>query len=421
MQNICLYFQVHQPMRLKSYRFFNIGSESNYFDDLANREILNKVALKCYLPTNALLLKIIEENPEFKVSFSLSGILIDQLELFAPEVLESFKSLAKTGKVEFLGETYAHSLACVKSFEEFKYQVELHSAKIEQLFNQKPTTFRNTELIFADYIAQWAQKLGFKTILTEGADKFLQWQSPNFLYNSEAAPGLNLLLKNYKLSDDIAFRFSDKNWSEYPLTAEKYNSWLNNIDASHQIVNLFMDYETFGEHQWEDTGIFEFLQTLPQLVIQSKKFSFITPSEAEKYHTAVNSLSIPYPVSWADTERDLSAWLGNPYQDDTFEKLYSLEEKMKEVSDEKLKKDWLYLQTSDHFYYMCTKHFDDGAVHHYFNPFGNPYDAYIIFTNVLTDFENRINNHLKISAAPKADLSGSLEHFKNFLPKGYSI
>jgi alpha-amylase len=421
MQNICLYFQVHQPMRLKSYRFFNIGSESNYFDENANAEILNKVALKCYLPTNTLLLKIINTNPDFKVSFSLSGVLIDQLELYAPEVLESFKILAKTGNVEFLGETYAHSLASVKSFDEFKYQVELHSNKIEELFNQKPTTFRNTELIFADYIAQWVKQLGFKTILTEGADKFLQWQSPNFLYQCEAAPGLNLLLKNYKLSDDIAFRFSDKNWSEYPLTADKYNNWLNNIDPSHQIVNLFMDYETFGEHQWEDTGIFDFLQTLPELVRASNKFSFITPSEVEKLHSVVNQLSIPYHISWADSERDLSAWLGNPYQDDTFEKLYSLEDKMKNVTDVKLKKDWLYLQTSDHFYYMCTKHFNDGAVHQYFNPFGNPFDAYIIFSNVLTDFENRINSHLNISTALKADISGSLEHFKNFLPKGYSI
>ena len=335
--------------------------------------------------------------------------------------MDSFKKLAKTGNVEFLGETYAHSLASVKSFEEFKYQVELHSAKIEELFGVKPSTFRNTELIYADYIAKWVKDLGFKTILTEGADKILQWQSPNFLYESEVAPDLNLLLKNYKLSDDIAFRFSDKNWNEFPLTAEKYNNWLNNIDPSHQIVNLFMDYETFGEHQWEDTGIFSFLESLPKLIIKSGKFKFITPSEVNQYHQAINHLSIPNTISWADTERDLSAWLGNPYQDDTFDKLYGLEDKMRKVTDNQLKKDWLYLQTSDHFYYMCTKHFNDGAVHHYFNPFGNPFDAYIIFSNVLTDFEERVKKSAGYKSEERNVHPGIIENFKKFLPEGVEL
>ena len=403
MKKICFYFQVHQPMRLKSYRFFDISKDHNYFDEEANRRIMRKVADKCYLPMNQLLLDLIHQyKGEFKVSFSISGTAMDQFEMYAQDVLDSFKRLADTGCVEFLAETYAHSLSALKSPEEFKNQVERQAKKIEQLFGQKPKVFRNTELIYSNHIGWMVNQMGYKTMVTEGADKILDWRSPNYLYQNEHVPELKLLLKNYKLSDDIAFRFSQSSWDAWPLTADKYVDWLNSISWTEEIVNLFMDYETFGEHQWHETGIFDVMYHLPRLVLERSEFKFCTPSEASEQLQVRGALSIDNPISWADLERDLSAWLGNHIQDDAFDSLYRLEEKVKRIKDENIQRDWLYLQTSDHFYYMCTKFFSDGDVHKYFNHYNTPYEAFINYMNVLTDFEERVNKHIAaLDAKPK--------------------
>ncbi len=392
MRAICFYFQVHQPFRLRRYRFFDIGNNHYYFDDFANQSIMRKVAEKCYLPTNQLMYELIQEyGTRFKIAYSISGTALDQFEMYAPDVLESFKRLVDTGCVELLGETYSHSLSALKEKEEFFNQVRLHSEKIERLFGVKPTTFRNTELIYSDYIGQMVYELGFKGMLTEGAKHILGWKSPNFLYCSAIEPRLKLLLKNFRLSDDIAFRFSNRGWSEWPLTTEKYVAWLNAIDPKQEIINLFMDYETFGEHQWADTGIFEFMRYLPKSVFAYSNYQFVTPAEAIEQLHPVAPIHVPYPISWADEERDLTAWLGNDLQDDAFNNLYQLYPKVKQCNDPQIQKDWLYLQTSDHFYYMCTKWFSDGDVHKYFNHYDTPYEAYINYMNVLSDFELRLN------------------------------
>jgi alpha-amylase len=356
---------------------------------------MKKVAEKCYIPANNVLLDLIREyGNQFKISFSISGTALDQFELYAPEVLKSFQELAKTGCVEFLAETYSHSLSSLVSDEEFKKQVQDHSKKIEKLFGYTPTVFRNTELIYSDKIGALVSEMGFKTMLTEGANHILDWKSPNFMYCSATNPELKLLLKNYRLSDDIAFRFSQSDWNGWPLTAEKFVGWLNEIPEKDEIINLFMDYETFGEHQWKETGIFEFMRSLPHHIFSSSTYSFITPSEAASYFQPIAKLSMPNPVSWADEERDLSAWLGNDIQDDAFESLYRLEHKVKNINDDAIQLNWRYLQTSDHFYYMCTKFFADGDVHKYFNPYNSPYDAFINYMNILSDFEGRVNTHL---------------------------
>jgi len=343
-----------------------------------------------------------EFKGEFKVSFSISGTALDQFEMYAHDVLDSFKRLAATGCVEFLAETYSHSLSALVSQEEFTNQVKRQAAKIEELFGQKPKVFRNTELIYSNHIGWMVNQMGYKTMLTEGADKVLDWRSPNYLYQNEHCPDLKLLLKNYKLSDDIAFRFSQASWDAYPLTADKYVDWLKSISWTEEIVNLFMDYETFGEHQWKESGIFDFMYHLPRLVLGRSEFKFCTPSEAAEQLQVRGSISVDNPISWADMERDLSAWLGNHIQDDAFESLYRLEEKVKRIKDADIQRDWRYLQTSDHFYYMCTKFFNDGDVHKYFNHYNTPYEAFINFMNVLTDFEERVNKHIKALDA-KAD------------------
>jgi alpha-amylase len=392
MRKICFYFQVHQPFRLKRYRFFDIGNDPYYFDEHANRSIMKKVAEKCYLPTNQVFLDLIKVyGSRFKISYSISGVALDQFEMYAPEVLESFKRLAETGNVEFLAETYSHSLSALKSREEFERQVNAQSQKIEQLFGQKPKVFRNTELIYSDEIGEMVADMGYEAMLTEGAKHVLGWKSPNYLYCNAINPKLKLLLKNFTLSDDIAFRFSNRGWEAWPLTADKFANWLNEIDPKQEIINLFMDYETFGEHQWAETGIFEFLKALPDQVFGKTNFGFATPSEIIKTFDPVGAVHVPYPISWADEERDLTAWLGNELQDEAFNSLYSLYEKVKKCGNPDLEKTWTYLQTSDHFYYMCTKWFSDGDVHKYFNPYDSPYEAFINFMNVLSDFMIRLN------------------------------
>ncbi len=391
-KSICLYFQVHQPTRLRLYRFFDIGKDSHYYDDFANRTILRRIAQKCYLPMNELMLKLIAQNKgKFKIAYSISGSALDQFQRFAPEVIESFRALAATGCVEFLSETYYHSLASLASESEFLHQVVKHQRKIEELFGVKTTAFRNTELIYSNAIGEQVYKLGFKTMLTEGARHIMGWKSPNFIYTGATQPKLKLLLRNYGLSDDIAFRFSNRSWDQWPLTAEKYVSLLKKSAAGDDIVNLFMDYETFGEHQSADSGIFDFMEALPGAILADGTFSFVTPSEAVKKHKAVGELDVEDAISWADEERDLTAWLGNELQQEAYKKVYAMTEKLSIVGDPELWEDFGHLQESDHFYYMCTKFFSDGEVHKYFNPYDTPYEAFINYMNVISDFQIRLD------------------------------
>ena len=389
-KNICLYFQVHQPTRLRLYRFFDIGKDSHYYDDFANRTILRRVASKCYLPMNELLYKAIQENKgKFKVAFSITGTVLGQFDRYAPEVIDSFRKLADTGCVEFLCETYSHSLVSLRSFNEFKHQITRQKNTIEQYFGQTPKVFRNTELIYSDEIGTQLYELGFKTVLTEGARHIMGWRSPNYLYSNSRQPAQKLLLRNYKFSDDIAFRFSNRGWDEWPLTVDKFVGWL--LEEEGEIFNLFMDYETFGEHQSVESGIFDFMKELPGTALKSKELAFVTPSEAAKKLDAVSELEVPAPISWADEERDVTAWLGNELQQDAFNKLYDLVEKLSIIDDPVLWGDFAHLQESDHFYYMCTKYFSDGDVHKYFNPYDTPYEAFINYMNVLSDFIIRVN------------------------------
>jgi alpha-amylase len=398
MSSICFYFQVHQPLRIKKYRYFDIGKKSSYFNDksetdLNNERILQKVAGKSYLPTNKLLLELLEKHPEFKVSFSLSGLAIEQFEKYSPETLESFQKLVDTKRVELLSETYYHSLSFLYSKEEFKSQIDLHADKLKKLFGiKRPKVFRNTELIYNNELAVHVESLGYKGILAEGADHILGWRSPNFVYKPVGTKNIKLLLKNYKLSDDIAFRFSEKTWKEFPLTSEKFAHWVNAINGNGQVVNLFMDYETFGEHQWEDTGIFDFMRALPGELLKHPDNDFVTPSEAVKRYEPAGEIDMHNFVSWADVERDLSAWLGNSMQTDAIDKLYALKEKVYKCGSKKLVRDWQRLTTSDHFYYMCVKWFNDGDVHAYFNPYDSPYDAFRYYMNVLKDLELRLSD-----------------------------
>lgn len=396
MKQLCLYFQVHQPYRLKKYRFFNIGKDHFYFDEFLNRTIIDRIATKCYQPMNDLLLKMIAQHGQgVKVSFSISGPAIEQLQAYAPQVIYQFQKLAATGSVEFLVETYSHSLAALKNPEEFKAQVEQSAAKIEELFGQKPKVFRNTELIYSDKIGELVNNLGYETILTEGTKHILGWKSPNFVYSNPIRQNVKLLLRNFKLSDDIAFRFSDQGWSEYPLTADKYLSWLENTEDGGDLVNLFMDYETFGEHVKKETGVFGFMEDLLTKVAQSDQLKMSTPSEIAASCQSVSLLHVPHPISWADEERDLTAWLGNDLQDEAISKLYDLKPMVDQLGDVNLHHVWLALQASDHFYYMCTKWFADGDVHQYFNPYDSPYEAFMNYMNVLSDFARELKLRCK--------------------------
>ncbi|WP_057939512.1 glycoside hydrolase family 57 protein [Algoriphagus resistens] len=397
MRTICFYFQVHQPYRLKPYRFFDIGEDHHYWDDFSNRSIMRKVAQKCYLPMNALLLELINKyNGAFKVSFSISGTFMDQMQAYAPDVLESFQKLVATGHVELLNETFSHSLASLKSKDEFKDLVYKHQAKIKELFNgYTPKVFRNTELIYSDQIGALVAEMGYDAMLTEGAKHILGWKSPNYVYLNSIEPKLKILLKNFQLSDDIAFRFGNKAWNDYPLTTDKFIDWINAIPNEEETLNLFMDYETFGEHQWAETGIFDFMRHLPEAVFTKTNFGFSTPSEVASKISPVGKIHVPIPISWADEERDLTAWLGNDLQDEAFDRLYDLEKLVNTIDDEEIQRDWRYLQTSDHFYYMCTKFFSDGDIHSYFSPYDSPYDAFINFMNVLSDFMIRLKEKTK--------------------------
>jgi alpha-amylase len=388
---ICFYFQVHQPFRLKRYRFFDLGHDHYYYDDFSNESIMRKVANKCYIPANKIILDQIEKHKgKFKVAYSISGLAINQFRLYAPEVLDSFRALAATGMVEFLAETSSHSLASLKSRSEFERQVMLHKDMLKEHLGYEATSFRNTELIYSDEIGSWVADMGFKAVLTEGAKHILGWKSPNFLYCNAINPRLKVLLRNFVLSDDIAFRFSNKDWIEWPLTADKYASWANKLASTSEVLNIFLDYETFGEHNWKESGIFDFLNALPSAIFKKTPFRFMTPTEVADTLQPVSAINIHSPISWADEERDITAWLGNELQAAALDKLYSLARKVNKCEDQQIKNDWTYLQSSDHFYYMATKFFSDGLVHAYFNPYETPYDAFMNYMNVLSDFEIRL-------------------------------
>ncbi len=396
MPSICFYFQVHQPYRIKKYTFFDIGKDSQYFNesgdnDLNNERIMKKVARKCYLPANKTLLRLINKHPEFRVSFSFSGIVLEQMEKYSPETLQSFQEIVATGKAEVMCETYYHSLSFLYSSTDFREQVRMNKKKIKEIFGVVPRVFRCTELAYSNEIAHMAQDMGFKAILGEGVDHVLGWRNPNFLYKPKGSD-IKLFLKNYRLSDDIAFRFSEKTWKEYPLTAEKFTNWISKINGNGEIVNLFMDYETFGEHQWEDTGIFRFLDALPEKILHNSDNDFLTLSEAIKRYSVRDEIDVPYITTWADLERDLSAWLGNEMQQDAFNKLYALEKDVLTTKNKEIIDIWRKLQTSDQVYYMSTKGMNCGDVHSYFSPYESPYDAFISFINVLSDFRLRVES-----------------------------
>jgi alpha-amylase len=389
MASVCFYFQVHQPFRLRRFSIFDRGAD--YFDNPTNQETVRKVATRCYLPANTVLKELIDEyGDKFRVAFSITGLAIEQFQRFAPEVLDSFRRLAETGSVEFLAETYYHSLAFLYSRTEFVEQIALHRKLMQRFFHQDPKVFRSTELIYNNEVARAAAGLGFTGVLCEGADHLLGYRAPTYLYTPPEQSGLKLLLKNYRLSDDIAFRFSNRTWPEWPLTAEKFAGWVHQVNGNGFVVNLFMDYETFGEHQWAETGIFDFLRRLPEEILKRPDNDFRTPSQCVDAFETSGEYDVPHMISWADTERDLSAWLGNAMQSNALHELYRLEPLVKSRGDEGLLHDWRRLQTSDHFYYMCTKTYADGAVHHYFNPYDSPYDSFINFMNVLDNLRGRL-------------------------------
>jgi alpha-amylase len=387
--SLMLYFQVHQPRRLRALQFFDIGSNAEYFDDDLNEQILSRIARECYLPTNRLLLDLIKKHPGLRVTFSISGTTIEQFEQFAPEVLLSFRDLAQTGAVEFLAETYYHSLACLIPGVEFELQVMKHIQKLKEHFNVEPQIFRNTELIYNNDIGAKASALGFKAVITDGIESILFNRTPHHLYSHPACEDLRIFLRNYRLSDDIAFRFSAGE-----MTVEKYISWLSQMPEEEKLVNLALDYETFGEHKKSNTGIFKFLEDLLVAISNHPRYSMLTPSDAIELLDTHSQLFVPNYISWADRERDLSAWLGNDMQRDAFDSLKKLEKNLETINDPGLIETWRHLQTSDHFYYMSTKKEDDGGVHSYFSPYCSPYEAFINYMNVLSDFSLKIKNRL---------------------------
>ncbi|NLW18627.1 MAG: alpha-amylase [Candidatus Cloacimonetes bacterium] len=399
MLNVVFYFQVHQPFRLRHLNVLDIGKGTNYFDDALNEQVMKKVAEKSYLPTNALLLDLIKKHEgRFKVAFSVTGTAIEQFRAWSPQTLDSFKALADTGCVEFLGETYYHSLAFLYDTNEFLDQVALHRELMKTEFGQSPVTFRNTELIYQDSLSDLVFEIeGFKSILTEGVDRILGWRTPLYAYKNYSKD-VNLLLKYYQLSDDIAFRFSNRDWPEYPLTVEKFVNWIDHLtleetQGRNQFLNLFMDYETFGEHQWAETGIFDFMQHFPAEVLKRSHLGFALPRETfELANYQQEALSFPEPVSWADAERDLSAWLSNDMQHNAIETFYRILGRIRQKGDPELLEIARKLSTSDHFYYMCTKYFTDGDVHKYFSPYDSPDQAYIYYLNAMADIEERLED-----------------------------
>lgn len=397
MRAICLYLHIHQPVRYREYSIFDVSNDSNYFTDYydgrqSNERIFKKVANKSYRPMLALLQRNMKKYPGFKVSFSITGTWLEQAEKWAPELIDKIRSMVESGQVEIIGETYYHSLSFFDNQAEFETQVKMHTDKIKQLFGVTPKAFRNTELAYNDNLAKWAENAGYRAILAEGWDKILGWRSPNHVYRPAGCDNIKLLLKNYRLSDDIAFRFSNRSWSEWPLTVPKYLRWLDDDCLRGNLINLFMDFETFGEHQWEDTGIFDFMDQLIPAWLGQYENKFVTVSEAAELEAPADEVSMPETVTWADTERDLSAWHSNSMQNSAMQDLYALREDILASNNEKLISDWRHLTTSDHPYSMCTKYWHDGDVHAYFSAYASPYESFMYFENVLRDLSYRLNN-----------------------------
>ena len=396
MKAICFYFEVHHPEQLRQYHFFDIGKQHDYFDYYRNRTEIEQLARECYLPANALLLELIERyRGRFKVAFSLSGSAIELLELHAPEVIHSFQALARTGQVEFLCEPYAHSLSSLSAdTNEFERDVKRHIQRIEALFGQTPVTFRNTSLIYSDSIGERIARLGFHTILTEGAKHILGWRNPNFVHHHPNNEKVKILLKNAKLSDDISLRFSSKDWNEYPLTAEKYALWLKDSLRDSDVVNLFMHYQALGKYNTPDSGIFDFLRYLPQYMLDDPQYAFMTPKEVVATFVPKEAIYVPNPISWTDEERDITSWLGNELQQNAFEELFALSGKVEATADEAIERTYSRLQCSNHFNYMSTKFIPVEQRLKKVSPYSSPYDAYINYMNVLSDFTLEVDKAL---------------------------
>ncbi len=385
MKNICFYFQIHQPFRLKRYRFFNIGTDHYYYDDFLNEEKISYVVNNSYLPANQTILEMIRSsNKKFKCAFSISGTALEQIEQYAPELIDSFRELAATGCVEFLAEPYAHSLASLYDEKEFEVQVKMHSDRIADLFGKKPTAFRNAELIYSDEIGAKVAQMGYKTMLVEGARHVLGWRSPNYVYGHSYNNKLKLLVRNYKMSDDISFRFSNRSWSDFPLTAEKYTDWIAAMPAEEQVLNIWIGYEAIGVFQNKETGIFDFMKALPYQAI-SKGLKFVTPSEATEKNKPIDKLNVNTPIGWSGEEKDLSVWTGNNLQQEALKKLYSVSERVRLCTDKPLLWDWVNLQATDNFRYMSHK--DAWGTN-----YESPYEAFINYMNVLADFLQRVNS-----------------------------
>lgn len=399
MRAICLYLHIHQPIRYREYSIFDVGNSSDYFYDnysgrQSNERIFRKVADKSYYPMLGLLLDNMKKHPDFKVSFSITGTWLEQAEKWAPDLINIIREMVELGQAEIIDETYYHSLAYFYNIDEFNDQVKMHSEIIKRLFNVKPKAFRNTEFAYNDSLAHWAEEQGYEVILAEGWDKVLGWRSPNHVYRPMGCQKIKLLLKNYRLSDDIAFRFSNRAWSEWPLTVPKYQRWIDDDCLRGNLINLFMDFETFGEHQWKDTGIFDFMNTFISSWLSEYENKFVTVSEASRIEEPVGEISMPETVTWADTERDLSAWLSNAMQSSAINQIFNLREQILSTHDGQLISDWRYMTTSDHPYSMCTKYWNDGDVHAYFSAYASPYESFMYYMNVLRDIEYRINNIL---------------------------
>ncbi len=411
MTDVVFYFQVHQPHRLRKFTQLDIGqdagesADAHYFDEYLNKLVLERVAERCYLPMNRVLLDAIRATDgRFRCSFAITGTVLDQLEAWAPDALQSFVDLVDTGHVEVICETSCHSLAFERGGDEFEQQVRSHRARLEHVFGTRPVTFRNTELIFDDALARRVEALGFEALLGEGADQLLQGKSPRRVYRPSGCQNLKLLLRDYLFSDDIAFRFSNRDWPQFPLMADTFADWLHKATADDEFIGLYMDYETFGEHQAAGTGILEFMQHVPEFVLAHDNLAFATPAEVARAHDAPPELSAPRPISWADAERDLSAWLANPMQQAAHEALYALLPDIRRAAglgSPELLETWRRLTTSDHVYYMATKHQSDGDVHEYFSPYDSPYDAFMIFMNVLDDLRGRVDRALAPATPPE--------------------
>ena len=412
-KGVALYLHVHQPYRVRPYSVFDIGEQHNYFDlrddtKLNNEKMFHKVADSSYWPMTALLQTLLDRYPDFRFSLSITGDFMEQAEAWAPDLLDAFKRLVATGRVEIVAETYYHSLAFFYDPQEFESQVDQHVKKIKDTFGVTPTAFRNTELAYNDELALWAEKAGYKAILAEGWDSVLEWRSPNFVYQPKGTERIGLLLKNYHLSDDIAFRFSDQAWNEWPLTAEKYAEWVAS-SAEGPLVNLFMDFETFGEHQWADTGIFAFFEDFVGQWLAGQDNAFHTVTEAAEAFEKSGEISMPQTVTWADSERDLSAWIGNDMQREALKHIYALQHDVLRSGDEVLIRDWRLLQSSDHFYYMATKWQHDGDVHKYFSPYESPYDAFLYYMNALRDVRLRVMQHHRLGGLGAPDALEKVE------------